>query len=81
MQMFDFFGLFLIIVGTVCVLIGFSSAETVWKSPETIVLLTVGGLILVSVVFWESYTTRSPIIPPRLFKVRRCGVALRGARC
>ncbi|KAL8279315.1 hypothetical protein RQP46_008352 [Phenoliferia psychrophenolica] len=37
---FDFFGLFLIIAGVVCVLIGFSSGQTAWKTPETIVLLT-----------------------------------------
>ncbi|KAK4700554.1 hypothetical protein P7C70_g5692, partial [Phenoliferia sp. Uapishka_3] len=67
---FDFFGLFLIVGGTVCVLLGFSFGETEWKTAETISLLMVGGLLLVFAACWEMYTTRSPIMPPRLFKTR-----------
>lgn len=42
-----------------------------WKgtSPVTIVLLVIGFIVLVLAGFWEAYTNRSPIIPPRLFKV------------
>ncbi|KAK4703919.1 hypothetical protein P7C70_g2297, partial [Phenoliferia sp. Uapishka_3] len=65
---FDFLGLFFIVGGTVCVLLGFSFGETNWNTPQTISLLTIGGLLLVSAAFWETYTSRSPIIPPRLFK-------------
>lgn len=83
---FDFFGLFLIIAGIVCFLIGFSESSTsceclcLWlcspvttfetgTSPPTITLLVVGFVLLVAAGFWEGYTSRSPIIPPRLFKV------------
>lgn len=37
-------------------------------SPATIALLVVGGVMIIFAVIWECYTTRSPIIPPRLFK-------------
>lgn len=66
---FDFFGLFLIIAGVVLVLVGFSAGDTAWKTAETITLLTVGGIVLIAAAVWETRTTRSQIIPPRLFKV------------
>ena len=40
------------------------------NSPATIALLIVGFVLLVFAAGWECYTSRSPIIPPRLFKVR-----------
>ena len=85
---FDFLGLFLIVSGVICVLIGFNQSENSCKkvilgcccavvddcnpgdSPATIALLVIGGSLLLGAAFWESYTTRSPIIPPRLFRVR-----------
>ena len=39
------------------------------QSPATISLLTVGGAVLIMAALWESFTKRSPIIPPRLFRV------------
>lgn len=82
---FDFVGLFVIVSGVVCLLIGFNSSETTcnvillfqgtksyWslgQSAETIALLAVGGTLLVLGGVNEVYTKRSPIIPPRLFKV------------
>lgn len=66
---FDFLGLFLIVSGVVCVLIGFNQSESSWRSPATISLLTVGSVLLVCAACWESYTSRSPIIPPRLLRV------------
>ncbi|KAM0751529.1 MFS general substrate transporter [Meredithblackwellia eburnea MCA 4105] len=67
---FDFFGLFLIMGGTALLLVGFNFGESDWKASETIALLTVGGVTLVAAGVWETKTTRSPIIPPRLFKTR-----------
>ncbi|KAG2158308.1 MFS general substrate transporter, partial [Suillus bovinus] len=73
---FDFVGLFVIIAGVICLLIGFNSSETTWKSAETIALLVVGGTLLILGGINEIYTKRSPIIPPRLFKTRTTGLIL-----
>ncbi|KAI5478762.1 MFS general substrate transporter [Pseudohyphozyma bogoriensis] len=67
---FDFPGLALLIAGVALLLVGFNSGETSWKSTETIVLIVVGAVVLISAVVWECYTKRSPIIPPRLFHTR-----------
>lgn len=42
---------------------------SVGDAPQTISLLVVGGILLVLSAIFETYTDRSPIIPPRLFKV------------
>ncbi|KAG2078130.1 MFS general substrate transporter [Suillus decipiens] len=73
---FDFVGLFLIIIGVICLLVGFDSSETTWQSAETIALLVVGGALLILGGINEIYTKRSPIIPPRLFKTRTTGAIL-----
>ncbi|KAF7798263.1 hypothetical protein EIP86_009480 [Pleurotus ostreatoroseus] len=65
---FDFLGLFLIVGGVVCVLIGFNNSGVTWSSAETIVLLVVGGCLLLLFGLNESLTKRSPIIPPRCFQ-------------
>ena len=39
------------------------------SSAETISLIVVGGVLLLAACVNELYTKRSPIIPPRLFKV------------
>ena len=39
------------------------------SSAETIALLVVGGVLLLLAGINEVYTNRSPIIPPRLFRV------------
>ncbi|KAG1756583.1 MFS general substrate transporter [Suillus paluster] len=75
-QEFDFVGLFLIIIGVVCLLVGFNSSETTWQSAETIALLAVGGTLLIIGGINEIFTKRSPIIPPRLFKTRTTGLIL-----
>ena len=41
----------------------------VGSSAETIALLIVGGVLLLLAGINEVYTNRSPIIPPRLFRV------------
>ncbi|KAG1875104.1 major facilitator superfamily domain-containing protein [Suillus tomentosus] len=73
---FDFVGLFVIVIGVICLLIGFNSSETTWQSGETIALLAVGGTLLIIGGVNEIYTKRSPIIPPRLFKTRTTGLLL-----
>ncbi|KAF7792981.1 hypothetical protein EIP86_004086 [Pleurotus ostreatoroseus] len=55
---FDFLGFILIVGGVVAILIGFNFSET-----------TLGVVLLIVATFNEIYTTRSPIIPPRLFRV------------
>lgn len=73
---FDFLGLFLLISGVICLLLGFNQSETSWRSPATISLLVIGIVLLISAGFWEVHTTRSPIIPPRVFKTRTTGIIL-----
>ncbi|KAG2137519.1 MFS general substrate transporter [Suillus clintonianus] len=73
---FDFVGLFVIIIGVVCLLMGLNSSETTWQSAETIALLAVGGTLLIIGGVNEIFTKRSPIIPPRLFKTRTTGLTL-----
>ncbi|KAJ7285974.1 MFS general substrate transporter [Mycena rebaudengoi] len=73
---FDYVGLGLIVSGVVCLLVGFNSSETSWSSAETIALLTVGCVLLVTAGIYECYTTRSPIIPPRLFQTRTTAIIL-----
>lgn len=67
---FDYIGLGLLVTGVICILIGFNSSETAWRSAETITLLTVGGLLIVVAGINECYTKKSPIVPPRLFRTR-----------
>ncbi|KAG2367444.1 MFS general substrate transporter [Suillus spraguei] len=54
---FDFVGLFLIITGVICLLVGFDSSETTWQSAETIALLVVGGALLILGGVNEIYTS------------------------
>ncbi|KAJ7165570.1 MFS amino acid permease [Mycena crocata] len=71
---FDFVGLFLLVAGVLCLLLGFNQSQNGWDSPATISLLVVGVLTLVAGVIFEGWTDRSPIIPPRLFKTRTTGL-------
>ncbi|KAG2755028.1 MFS general substrate transporter [Suillus brevipes Sb2] len=73
---FDFAGLFAIVTGVVCLLLGFNSSETTWRNPETITLFTAGCILLIIGGINEIFTKRSPIIPPRLFKTRTTGFTL-----
>lgn len=79
---FDYLGLFLIVGGSVCILLGFSFASSrTWKSPATISLLVVGWLLLIVFGFWEIKAERiglSPMVPPRLFKLITPSVILIG---
>lgn len=70
LRTFDFLGLFLIIAGIVCFLLGLNFGETSWSTPQTIALLVIGVCLLVAGGFNEVYTHRDPIIPQRMFKAR-----------
>ncbi|KAN0139534.1 Major facilitator superfamily domain containing protein [Lactarius tabidus] len=76
LSQFDFLGLTLFMSGIVCALIGLSSGQTNWSSAETITLLCVGCTLLILATVNEIFTTRSPIVPPRLFKTRTMGILL-----
>ncbi|KAN0112081.1 MFS amino acid permease [Russula decolorans] len=76
MDDFDFAGLGLLLAGTVCFLIGLNSGETSWSSAETIALLCVGCTLLILGSINEFMTSRSPVVPPRLFKTRTTGIIL-----
>ncbi|KAJ3574818.1 hypothetical protein NP233_g1504 [Leucocoprinus birnbaumii] len=67
---FDFVGLLLITGGILCILFGFNESEKSWSHASTIALLVVGFTTLVAAGVNEYFTTRSPIVPPRLFKTR-----------
>ncbi|KAI0780966.1 MFS amino acid permease [Trametes elegans] len=73
---FDFVGLALIIAGVVLVLLGFNFSETSWATAQCIATLVVGVCLLIVASINELYTTRSPIIPPRLFKTRTTALLL-----
>ncbi|EJD36911.1 MFS general substrate transporter [Auricularia subglabra TFB-10046 SS5] len=67
---FDFIGLATLVGGVACLLVGFNFGETSWAQAKTIALLVVGVVLLVFSLIYELYTTKSPIIPPRLMKTR-----------
>ncbi|THU87242.1 MFS general substrate transporter, partial [Dendrothele bispora CBS 962.96] len=73
---FDFIGLLLIVAGVLCLLIGFNSSETSWSSAETIALVAAGACLLVLSGFYESFTTKSAILPRRLFQTRTTSIIL-----
>ncbi|KAH9951233.1 major facilitator superfamily domain-containing protein [Amylocystis lapponica] len=73
---FDFIGLALIIGGVVLLLLGFNFSESGWSRAQTIAPIVVGVCLLVAAAINEVYTSRSPIIPPRLFKVRTTALIL-----
>ncbi|KAG9127819.1 hypothetical protein FRC07_008829 [Ceratobasidium sp. 392] len=76
LKTFDFAGLFLIMAGVVLLLVGFNSGETNWRTAKTIALIVVGGALLIVGAVNEVYTSRSPIVPPRLFKTRTTAMLL-----
>ncbi|KIY72091.1 MFS general substrate transporter [Cylindrobasidium torrendii FP15055 ss-10] len=73
---FDFIGLTLIVIGVICLLLGFNFSERGWQDAKTIALVAVGGSLLVVAGIHEGFTKRSPIIPPRLFRTRTTALIL-----
>ncbi|KIJ16139.1 hypothetical protein PAXINDRAFT_113909 [Paxillus involutus ATCC 200175] len=72
----DFIGLFGLVAGVVCLLIGFNFSQTSWSDAKTIVLLVVGVVLLIVGGINEIFTTRSAILPARLFQTRTTGIIL-----
>ncbi|TFK30129.1 MFS general substrate transporter [Coprinopsis marcescibilis] len=75
-QDFDFIGLGLIVGGIICLLLGFNESEESWAKPSTISLVVIGVALLVGGGINETYTSRSPIVPPRLFQTRTTTIIL-----
>ncbi|KAG2156490.1 major facilitator superfamily domain-containing protein [Suillus bovinus] len=68
-EKFDFIGLLLFMLGTCCLVIGFSFAmSNGWTSPSTLLLVTLGPVILACGGFYEVHTTREALFPPAVFK-------------
>lgn len=66
---FDFIGLVLFMLGTSFLVIGFSFAMSHgWTSPSTLLLVTLGPVILACGGFYEVHTTREALFPPAAFK-------------
>lgn len=59
----------------------FSMFHAIGNRPVVIAEIAVGGVLLVAGGINECYTTRSPIVPPRLFKVREPLLAAFPERC
>ncbi|KIK79858.1 hypothetical protein PAXRUDRAFT_260844 [Paxillus rubicundulus Ve08.2h10] len=72
----DFIGLFSLVTGVVCLLAGFNFSQTNWSSIRTVVLLVLGVVLLIIGGINEVFTTRSAILPARLFKTRTTGIIL-----
>ncbi|BGP13229.1 hypothetical protein JCM10213v2_001148 [Rhodosporidiobolus nylandii] len=75
---FDFLGLFLLVAGLATLLVGFSLGESDWSAPATIACLVVGPVVLLAAIANELTTKRSPIIPPRIFRIRSAAGILIG---
>ncbi|KAI6005455.1 major facilitator superfamily domain-containing protein [Pisolithus albus] len=72
----DFVGLFSFVGGVVCLLLGFQFSQTSWSDAKTIALLVVGCTLFVLGGVNEVFTTRSAIVPARLFKTRTTAILL-----
>ncbi|KAF8306334.1 MFS general substrate transporter, partial [Clavulina sp. PMI_390] len=78
LRTFDFLGLACMIIGVVLVLIGFNHSEVNWDSAATIASLAIGCTLLFLGIINEFFTSRQPIIPPRIFRTRTTGTLLLG---
>ncbi|KAF8587292.1 MFS general substrate transporter [Ramaria rubella] len=68
---FDYIGVFLLVIGTSCTVLGFSiAAQQAWNAPTALALLILGPFLLVSGVLYEARTVRVAILPSALFKSR-----------
>ncbi|KZP00925.1 MFS amino acid permease [Calocera viscosa TUFC12733] len=74
---FDFAGLALIMSATILVLLGLTwSISNGWKDPRTLGMLISGLVLYIPAMWWEFYTKKDAIIPPRLFKTRTTGILM-----
>lgn len=78
---FDFFGLFLLMGGTALLLIGFQGADAArkgWHAPVTLAPLCIGSVMIVAGAVNEFFTSKEPVVPPRLFRTRTTTALLVG---
>jgi len=52
-----------------------TSGGFAWDSPESIAMITTGGVLLVAAVLWELFGTKEPVVPLRLFAQRTFALA------
>ncbi|KAF8121968.1 hypothetical protein EV363DRAFT_1301496 [Boletus edulis] len=64
----DFIGLFSLIAGVACLLLGLNFGQESWLEPRTIGMLVAGATVLVVGGVHQALTKRVAILPPRLFK-------------
>ncbi|GAA6024044.1 hypothetical protein JCM10207_004501 [Rhodosporidiobolus poonsookiae] len=70
LRIIDAFGILLLGVGWALVLLPFTLYKTAdggWKNPSLIAMMVVGGVVLISFLFWEKYGTAHPVCPRRVF--------------
>ncbi|GAA6008034.1 uncharacterized protein JCM10292_000719 [Rhodotorula paludigena] len=70
LRLIDAFGILLLAVGWALVLLPFTlykSADGGWKNPSLIAMMVVGGVVLISFLFWEKNGTSHPVCPRRVF--------------
>ncbi|KIJ68900.1 hypothetical protein HYDPIDRAFT_164633 [Hydnomerulius pinastri MD-312] len=72
----DFVGILTLVRGVACLLTGFNFSQASWSAAKTIALLVIGCVLLVLGDINETFTKRSAIMPPRLFKTRTAAVLL-----
>ncbi|TNY23947.1 MFS amino acid permease [Rhodotorula diobovata] len=75
---FDFLGLALLVAGLALLVTGFTFGEQDWSQARAIACLVVGAATLGAAIVVELRTKRSPIIPPRLFRLRTAAGLLVG---
>ena len=78
-QTFDWIGLLFFVSGIVLFLTGLASGGNgtfSWTSSVVLGTTITGVICLIAAVINELYTTRQPLIPPRLFKTRTTGGVL-----
>ncbi|KAF8898411.1 amino acid permease ScVBA-like protein [Infundibulicybe gibba] len=74
---FDFGGLCLFMSGTSCIIVGFSFAsDNGWSAPSTILLISLGFVILGCGGVYETYTKRDCLFPPSTFRNRTAIIIL-----
>ncbi|KXN83597.1 hypothetical protein AN958_01162 [Leucoagaricus sp. SymC.cos] len=65
---FDFVGLILFMTGTSCIVAGFSFANDVgWLAVSTLLLISLGLVVLLCGGVYERFTTRECLFPPTMF--------------
>ncbi|KHJ34073.1 putative mfs drug transporter [Erysiphe necator] len=68
----DFFGTILSLAGSSLTIIGLSFGGEIfpWQSPQFIVIITLGGLIMAAFLLWEWKGAKLPLIPLSMFNSR-----------